>query len=176
MGREPERRSGSSGDATSRSVERSRLPLIVVGTLHPAITGLASARKVRALCTFDEVSRAQPWLLSPSGEEHEAWPRACTGPSAAGSAGCEPGSVGSSNRPQSCPIGRGDGRSGIFNEQEVRDLLRTQGRIDPVLGQRLTGRYRLRALVRGQGRRDHASRSGLCLLAGRSVQGSARPC
>ena len=56
---------------------------------------------MRALCTFDEVSRAQPWLLSPSGEEHEAWPRACTGPSAAGSAGCEPGSVGFSNRPQS---------------------------------------------------------------------------
>ena len=60
------------------------------------------------------------------------------------------------------------------HEQEVRDPLRTPFGVDPVLGQPAPGRCRLRALVRCQGRRDHAAGSGPRLLAGRSVQGSAR--
>ena len=70
-------------------------------------------------------------------------------------------------------------RAGTLNgheehEQEVRDPLGTQGRVDPVLGQRVTGRDRLRALVGREGRRDQAARSGLRLLARRSVHGGAR--
>ena len=67
----------------------------------------------------------------------------------------------------------GDGHEKEY-EQAVRDPLGTQGRVDPVLGQRLAGCYRLRALMGRERRRDQAARSGLGLLARRSVQGSAR--
>jgi len=103
---------------------------------------------------------------------------------------------------QTCPIGRGDDRRRFWrwrgrrrplppsstcrrrterghekeHEQEVRDPLGTQGRVDPALGQRITGGDRLCALVWRKGRRDQTARSGLRLLARRSLQGSARTC